>query len=128
RGVPGTFRSEPESGVVVVVVGLAGVGVVGGGGMSRVAYTKRERARITHHALGHRPVNNWGDGDLPAPWAAGDIVEYLGGGKDGRLDGFDPGFYVVCTAFSISVGDAWYFRVSDREKCSDRLHVYYPDR
>jgi len=55
-------------------------------------------------------------------------VEYLGGGKDGRLDGFDPGFYVVCTAFSISVGDAWYFRVSDREKCSDRLHVYYPDR
>jgi hypothetical protein len=50
----------------------------------------------------------------------------LGGGD--RLDGFDPGFYVVSTAFSIDEGDAWYFRVSDGVRGSDRLHVVYRDR
>jgi hypothetical protein len=96
---------------------------------------------------GHRPTNNWGEGDLPCPWCPGDIVEIPDGaycltGDDDHEPRVDhgPGMYVVTTAFSIDDGDAWYMRVSrgirvpwgpDGETVpdsSDRLHVAYTGR
>lgn len=97
------------------------------------AFTKRERTRLTQHRFAHRPTNNWGDGDLPAPWAAGDIVQLFDSDAP-RLETKQPGFYVVCTAFSIDEGDGWYFRICGRDdlggmnwedRCSNRLHVFY---
>jgi hypothetical protein len=77
-------------------------------------------------------VNNWGDGDLPAPYAEGDLL-WLPEGLDvdgGRMHGMTgPGWFVVCAGFSIDDGDAWYFRVTNNsERNSDRLHVAYLDR
>lgn len=106
----------------------------------RLPFTKKERERIIrgrtsgrlalHERYGHRPVNHWGDGDLPGPWAVGDIVRIPEGARafDQRVQE-GPGNYVVVTAFSIDAGDAWYFRVSKTgEDCSDRLHVAYAAR
>lgn len=111
-------------------------------------FNRRDRHRWSQNGLGHRPVNNWGDGDLPAPWAEGDIVAIPDGaycltgdtepGDDGRVDGprvdLGPGFYTVVYVCSIDHGDAWYVRVSKGtmvggfRDCSDRLHIFYPDR
>ena len=93
------------------------------------SFTKRERRRSCD-SYGHRPVNGWGDGDLPAPWACGDLVELPEGTEveDDRWEGRGPAFLVVCCAFSIDEGDAWYFRVTDGEQVSDRLHVSFASR
>lgn len=94
----------------------------------RLPFTKVERRRWSQHQFGHRPVNDWGSGDLPAPWAAGDIIEVPeGSGPIKRLNA-EPGLYVVDAAFSIDEGDAWYFRVTDGSSSSDRLHVAYAER
>ena len=119
-------------------------------------FTKRERARLSQHGL-HRPVNAWGGGDLPAPWAAGDVVridqdrptfdrEFLSrlrhgivgrtywthhgrSEHGGRIIRHHPGFFVVDSAFSVDYGDAWYFRVTDGDTgSSDRMHVGFPER
>ena len=92
-------------------------------------YTKRERQRLArgNHHFGHRPLCDWGAGDLPAPFAVGDVLHL---GEPSTLDRLtergmgEPGWYVVCDAWSIDEGDAWYFRVTtDRSPDrSDRLH------
>lgn len=86
---------------------------------------------------GHRPVSNWGSGEIMSPYAEGDLV-YIG--EDaiaftaGRIphswshspELCVPGVYVVVTAFSISEGDDWYFRVIPYgypDEGSDRLHI-----
>ena len=97
----------------------------------RKPFTLRERRRWTQ-GFGHRPVNNWGDGDLPAPWCPGDVVvlvEPLPDDDDGynRLRGQVGPHFVVTCGFSIDEGDEWYFRVYDGngEFGSDRMHVAY---
>ena len=88
--------------------------------------TKRERRRMTRfEAFGKRPTNGWNAGDLPAPFAVGDLLWLPERYDTSRLNGMgDPGWYVVCFATSIGEDDAWYFRVTnDPEQCSDRLHV-----
>lgn len=99
----------------------------------RKPFTLVERRRWSQD-FGYRYVNNWGGGDLPAPFAAGDVVRLVRpfprdeGGYD-RLRGQEGPFFVVTYGPSIDEGDAWYFRVSDGEhRGSDRLHVSYPDR
>ena len=97
---------------------------------ARKPFTKRERARASQHPLGMRPTNRWGDGDLPAPWAAGDVVELTDCPPTRLADMMGP-FFVVTTAFSIDDGDAWYFRVTDStadDRSSDRLHVACAER
>lgn len=94
-------------------------------------FTVRERrhfaARQTKY--GHRPVNDWGSGDLPAPYAEGDLLLLPEGVENDRLYGMGPGYFVVSAAFSIDEGDAWYFRVTNNdERGSDRLHVAWAAR
>ena len=90
--------------------------------------TKRTRRALSQD-YGYRPRNNWGSGDLPAPWCPGDIVRLVRPGDDewrDRMRGVpvNPGgLYLVSCAFSIDEGDAWYFRVSTPTATSDRLHV-----
>ena len=101
----------------------------------RLPFNKRDRQRFTQSRLGYRPTNDWGSGELPAPWAEGDIVQLTepypvdpdcaGHRHPHRLNDMGaPGFYVITYATSIDEGDAWYFRVTDGEgHGSDRLHV-----
>ena len=79
---------------------------------------------------GHRPLNYWGDGDLPAPYAEGDTLWLPPKNEDcERLEGLGSGFFVVTTVFSVDEGDAWYCRVDNAaHEGSDRLHVSYPER
>ena len=98
----------------------------------RKPFTKRERDRMTQNVgIGYRPKNGWGSGDLPAPFAEGDVVRLVGGRHE-RLDDMTGPFFVVVYATSIDEGDAWYFRVSDDPdpdgRCSGRLHVAFADR
>lgn len=122
---------------------------------ARKPFTIRERKQISYGGFGHRPVNNWGDGDLPAPWCIGDVVRLreqpsydrdflrrLSQSIDGRTLWLDrgrseaggrrlehhSGFFVVASGYSIDEGDAWYFRVSGGDSCSDRMHVAHPTR
>jgi len=93
--------------------------------MSDRTFTKRLRHDLTQNGSGHRPTNNWGEGTLPAPWAEGDIVRVDAGAKAlERMNGMGPGVYVISYATSIHEGDAWYFRVTDGGRGSDRLHVW----
>ena len=101
----------------------------------RKPFTKRERHRWTQNGLGYRPTNNWGEGDLPAPWAEGDVVELIDPVPDEgdgypRLRGLTGPFFVVVYATSIDEGDGWYFRVRDGGDgySSDRLHVVCAER
>lgn len=95
-------------------------------------FTIPQRRRLSQqHSYGHRPTNDWGEGNLPAPFAEGDLlhldrVAY----ESERLRGMGPGYFVVTCAFSIDDGDAWYFRVCNEvgKMSSDRLHVAYPGR
>ena len=80
---------------------------------------------------GHRPVNDWGDGDLPAPYAIGDRLELVE--RNERLGDIGDGPFVVVSAFSIDEGDGWYFRVAEHDAgptgpVSGRLHVASADR
>lgn len=97
---------------------------------ARKPFTKRERERATQGGLGRRPTNDWDSGDLPAPWAEGDVLHLADVGDNDRLRGMGPGHYVVTYATSIDEGDAWYFRVwnGESEWGSDRLHVVFPER
>lgn len=86
-----------------------------------------------------RPRNDWGMGDLPAPWAEGDILVLartpdpdtharIVAHLDPRPDWLELGStWRVTAAFSIDAGDGWYFRVAptgtEVTGCSDRLHV-----
>lgn len=94
--------------------------------MSRLPFNLRDRKRLsTQSGYGFRPRNNWGSGDLPAPFAEGDIVERVSDVADDRLRDQAGPFFVVSCAFSIDEGDEWYFRVRDGSTPwgSDRLHV-----
>ena len=103
---------------------------------ARKPFTLRERARFTQFSYGRRPTNGWDQGDLPAPWAEGDVVRLVGEVGDNRLRGvrgrafLDGDYFVVDTAFSVDEGDGWYFRVTAGEAnrlghlSSDRLHVF----
>lgn len=82
----------------------------------------------------HRPLSDWGAGDLPAPWAEGDRVRLVRPPADPKqLDDMPLGYIgaagtedlVVCSAFSIGTGDEWYFRVQmpGITRVSGRLHV-----
>lgn len=76
-----------------------------------------------------RLLNNWGMGDLPAPWAEDDVVRRVNDTADDRLAGVGlHGDLVVCYATSIGEGDEWYFRVTDGRRTSGRLHVGYVGR
>lgn len=92
--------------------------------MTRLPFTVRERRRASYHlGYGKREFNNWNAGDLPSPYAEGDILELTEPAE--RIDD-GPGFYIVAGVFSIGEGDEWYFRVTNDPKggrMSDRLHV-----
>jgi len=85
---------------------------------------------------GWRPTNSWGDGNLPAPFAVGDVID-VPDDNPGVLAGrfYHGGRWRITAAFSISEGDDWYFRASpmrenkttDWATISDRLHVL-PDQ
>ena len=94
-------------------------------------FTKRQRRSMTQNGIGWRPKNAWGGGDLPAPWAEGDVVRLVGERHE-RLDDMVGPLFVVVYATSIDEGDGWYFRVSDEPgahgRCSGRLHVAFADR
>ena len=81
---------------------------------------------------GYRPTNNWNDGDLPAPYAVGDVIDVPEGAKAlQRMGGMGPGRYRVVYATSIDEGDAWFFRLGKwmtKGPVSGRLHVAYADR
>lgn len=95
----------------------------------RLPYTKAQRRKWADTRFGYRPACRWGMGDLPAPFAEGDIVRVPDGARAlERLNGMQPGPLVVCSAFSIDEGDAWFFRVTDGIESSDRLHIAYTDR
>lgn len=91
-------------------------------------YTLRQRRSraFVQQGFGFRPTNAWGEGDLPAPWAEGDLVELVEHNE--RTDDWPLGFYVVSTAFSVDEGDGWYFRITDGRHDSGRLHVAYVER
>lgn len=88
-------------------------------------------------AFGHRPLSAWGDGDIPSPYAEGDVVfvpDDCAAILSGRLES-GPGVHRVVAAFSIGEGAEWYFRLSpmrptgrgdrwttDTAWTSDRLH------
>ncbi len=96
---------------------------------ARLPYTKRER-RAVAHPYGHRPTNDWGSGNLPAPWAQGDIID-VPEGSPALADGWDPGPFVVCYVTSIDEGDGWYVRLwlpADTYRVSDRLHIWHAAR
>jgi hypothetical protein len=97
---------------------------------ARNPFNKRERARATQNGLGYRPKNDWAGGDLPAPFAEGDVLQLAEVGDNDRLYGMGPGYFVVTYAASIDEGDAWYFRVWDgkSDRSSDRLHVVFAER
>lgn len=79
--------------------------------------------------FGHRAMNNWGGGDLPAPYAEGDLLFLPDTASTERLHGMKPGYFVVTSGFSIDEGDAWYFRVTiNKDYVSDRQHVAYANR
>lgn len=93
--------------------------------------SKRWRRRLNRGgSWASRPVNNWGDGDLPAPFAEGDLLWLAVPYEVSRMRGMgQPGWYIVHYATSIDEGDAWYFRVTnDPDNGSDRLHVAYEGR
>ena len=99
---------------------------------ARKPFTKRDRTRLSEGSFGHRPRNNWGAGDLPAPWAVGDLVDIPPDALNERMAsrGIVAGPAIVTDAYSIGEGDEWYFRVTDGHRrvdgrwgWSDRLHV-----
>lgn len=94
----------------------------------RKPFTLRERRKWSQD-YGYRHRNNWGSGDLPAPFCAGDVVRLVGEPNE-RLRGQTGPFFVVTYGPSIDEGDAWYFRVYDGNGLSgsDRLHVASADR
>lgn len=98
--------------------------------MSAKPFTVTQRKRLCYqYGYGHRERNDWNSGDLPAPFAEGDLVyaDALDGAE--RVKGMTPGYFVVCAGFSIDEGDAWYFRVCQtKHNSSDRLHVAYSAR
>ena len=101
----------------------------------RKPFTKRQRERVPQSHLGYRPVNNWGSGDLPAPFAYGDVLflseeAFALGHQEDRLRGQEPGHFLVTYICSIDDGDAWYARVWDGKGDfgSDRMHVAFEDR
>lgn len=81
-----------------------------------------------------RPVNNWGDGDLPAPWCAGDVVRRVSDTANERLRGEIGAIgdlWHVSYVCSVDEGDGWYARVRHMTTdgpVSDRLHVAYVAR
>lgn len=93
-------------------------------------FNKRERRRLCYQAgFGFRERNDWNSGDLPAPYAEGDLLWLPQGKEHARLHGLGWGYFVVCAGFSIDEGDAWYFRVSNgSDRNSDRLHVAFAER
>lgn len=110
-------------------------------------FTKRERSSWSDTRFGHRARNEWGAGDLPAPFAEGDVVRQIAPVRDNRLRGvrgreFNGGtYFVVVYGPSIEEGDGWYFRVTGGEPVrdaltrrrvdtasSDRLHVFCGSR
>ena len=58
---------------------------------------------MTQNGIGYRPKNGWGSGDLPAPFAEGDVVRLVGGRHE-RLDDMTGPFFVVVCATSIDEG------------------------
>lgn len=89
-----------------------------------MAYNRKQRHALTQTGFRHRPMSNWGAGDLPAPWAEGDIVEVQTTAPLLRLSRrVRPGRWVVCYVTSVDEGDAWYVKLTDGHVTSDRLHV-----
>jgi hypothetical protein len=101
----------------------------------RKPFTKREAARLCGGAarIGHRPRTGWGLGDLPAPWAVGDLIAVTE--TNDRLSFAGPG--LVCDVSSIDEGDAWYVYVASPDADpkypwlhlrSGRLHLAWASR
>lgn len=88
-----------------------------------------------------RDRSRWGDGDLLAPWAEGDVVNIPADSPafaDGRIphswskhpELSPPGRYKVVGVYSIGEGDEWQIRVCPMqgrkvlwEESSDRIHM-----
>jgi hypothetical protein len=94
---------------------------------ARKPFTLKQRRRIAQD-FDYRPVNNWGSGDLPAPWCQGDVVRLPEIKHNERMEWLTGEFFVVAYVCSIDEGDAWYCRLGDGDWVSDRLHIAYADR
>lgn len=101
-----------------------------GEAMSRNAYG-------FNNGEGHRSVCDWGSGDLPAPYAEGDLIDVPEGAKAlERMHGMGPGRYLVTYCASIDEGDAWFVRITparrmrkgEQREWSDRLHLAWAPR
>lgn len=98
-------------------------------GVDKPFSVKKRRQMSRQYGYGHRPTNDWGSGDLPAPWAEGDLVFLPEDVDNDRLRGMGWGFFVVANVFSIDEGDAWYCRVTNNLRwASDRLHIAWSER
>lgn len=111
--------------------------------MTRPTTHRRERRRAVGADFGHRARSAWDAGDLPAPYAVGDLVRYpehpgveqwqrMTRYRDSMDHAARPGELAVVTYCpSIDDGDAWYVRLSPLANTghgSDRLHVVWADR
>ncbi len=113
--------------------------------MSRPTTHRRERRRIVGASFGRRERCDWGAGDLPAPFAEGDLVRYP---VDPTPDEWrwltfnahratvgsrlpSPGDLAVIEAcMSVDEGDAWFVRLTDLADAapSARLRLVCADR
>lgn len=103
----------------------------------RKPFTKRERSYRLNSRFGYRSTNEWGSGDLPAPYAEGDVLlltpeahAAMSDEQRSRLRGQGPGYFIVTYAPSIDEGDVWYVRVWNGEAHtgSDRMHMAFTER
>lgn len=86
-----------------------------------------ERLLTVPYGFDYRPVNAWGAGDLPCPYAPGDLIDVPAGAKAlERMDGWAPGRYRVIGSFSVDEGDASYVRLGrlgNERVVSGKLYV-----
>lgn len=81
---------------------------------------------------GDRMTNRWNDGDLPAPYAEGDVIHVPEGAEPIKDEpDVPPGRYKVVYVASVDEGDAWYVRLGkymNKGPVTRRLRVVHAAR
>lgn len=72
------------------------------------------------HGIGHRAINNWGEGSVRSEYAVGDVV-FVPKGCAAVLDKrCQPGLHRIESVFSIGEDASYYYRVCPTEIVSGR--------